>query len=57
MKKQVKKAISLNKLTIARIQVNKLNHINGGDCIPTSHCHGDEDGWSDWYCGPTVDIP
>ncbi|WP_299208808.1 class I lanthipeptide [uncultured Dokdonia sp.] len=57
MKKQLKKAISLNKLTIARIQVNKMNHIHGGDCIPTSHCHGGEDGFSDMSCGPTMDIP
>jgi natural product precursor len=57
MKRQVKNAISLNKLTIARIQTSEMNHIKGGDCIPTSHCYGDEDGFSDWYCGPTVDIP
>ena len=54
MKKQEKKSISLSKLTIARIQTNELNQINGGDCLPTTHCH---DGFSDFYCGPTVDLP
>ncbi len=57
MKKQLKKAISLNKLTIARIQTNKMNQLNGGDCLPTTHCHEGEDGWSEWYCGHTVNIP
>lgn len=54
MKKQVKKVISLQKLTIARVQTGEMNHIKGGDCIPTSHCY--EDGYSDWYC-PTSEIP
>lgn len=57
MKKQIKKAINLNKLTIARIQTKQMDQINGGDCIPTSHCHGGEDGFSDMSCGHTIHIP
>lgn len=57
MKRQVKNVIRLNKLTIARIQTKGMSQINGGDCIPTSHCRGGEDGFSDMSCGPTVDIP
>ncbi|MFC4635877.1 hypothetical protein ACFO3O_18345 [Dokdonia ponticola] len=57
MKRQLKNVIRLNKLTIARIQTKGMSQINGGDCIPTSHCRGGEDGFSDMSCGPTVDIP
>ncbi|GGG34358.1 hypothetical protein GCM10011344_38930 [Dokdonia pacifica] len=57
MKKQVKKVISLKKLTIARVQTGEMNHIKGGDCIPTSHCYEDEDLWTIVYCGYTVNIP
>lgn len=57
MKKHVKKVIGLNKLTIARVQVGEMNHINGGDCIPTSHCYDGEDLWTVVYCGNTVNIP
>lgn len=53
MKKQVKKAISLKKLTIARIQTSELNQIRGGDCVPTTHC---DEGYSDWHCS-TYDLP
>ncbi|MEP0265023.1 class I lanthipeptide [Dokdonia sp.] len=58
MKKQVKKGISLNKLTIARIQTSKMQIINGGDCIPTdgTNWYEHSDNVSDIHC-PTSDLP
>ncbi|WP_219006498.1 class I lanthipeptide [Aquimarina litoralis] len=44
MKKQLKKSISLKKLTVARINDDGMRKIQGGDCIPTQHCE------SDVYC-------
>lgn len=58
MKKQVKKVISLNKLTIARIQTSKMQIINGGDCIPTDGTNWMQhsNNCSDLYCS-TNDLP
>jgi hypothetical protein len=58
MKKQVKKAISLNKLTIARIQTSEMHQINGGDCLPTEGptWYEHSNNLSDIHC-PTSDIP
>lgn len=55
MKNLEKKTLSLQKLSIARIDRTAQIKINGGDCIPT------EEGWqehvnSDWVC-PTSYIP
>lgn len=58
MKKQEKKAISLQKLTIARIQINEMNHVKGGDCIPTdgTDWYKHSNNCSDLYC-TTNDLP
>ncbi len=57
MKKQVKNAISLKKLTIARIQENVMNQIQGGDCLPTEPTwYEHSNNLSDVYC-TTNDIP
>ncbi|WP_299768517.1 hypothetical protein [uncultured Dokdonia sp.] len=58
MKKQVKKGINLNKLTIARIETRGMDIINGGDCIPTdgTDWYKHSNNCSDLYC-TTNDLP
>ncbi|MBQ4801215.1 class I lanthipeptide [Aquimarina sp. MMG015] len=41
MKKQLKKKVTLKKLTIARINNAGLRQIKGGDCLPTEHADSD----------------
>ena len=54
MKNHKKKSLSLQKLTIARIQESEMYQLKGGDCIPTDpHMCFSE---SDCYCH-TKDIP
>lgn len=37
MKNKQKDAITLKKLTIARINVDAMKKVKGGDCLPTEH--------------------
>ncbi|MGY3791904.1 class I lanthipeptide [uncultured Aquimarina sp.] len=39
MKKQLKKSVSLKKLTVARINDYGMTKIKGGDCLATDHCN------------------
>ncbi|MDH7447392.1 class I lanthipeptide [Aquimarina sp. 2201CG14-23] len=39
MKQQQKNKFSLKKLTIARINVNAMNHIKGGSSLPSGTRH------------------
>lgn len=55
MRKQVKNRLSLQKLTIARIQKDEMCQVNGGDCIPTDPTWYDHLE-SEVYCH-TKDIP
>lgn len=50
MKKQLKKSISLKKLTVARINDYGMRKIQGGDCLATEHCDQTNNCESDVYC-------
>jgi len=47
MKNKQTRKITLKKLTIARIDLNTMKKVKGGDCIPTEHID------SHFECGST----
>ncbi|WP_299258743.1 class I lanthipeptide [uncultured Aquimarina sp.] len=51
MKNKQKHTITLKKLTIARINLDAMRKVKGGDCLPTEH-----EGNSYVICEPTLNV-